>query len=103
MLKTYESDSCGRKSRILFTLLLASLPFPAMAFCDPPIAPPLTSEELAREYQSEFRQDFEQYFSDAQTYLRCLEDERAEVMAEISDTAVRYDRFIKDSQHWPQE
>lgn len=89
--------------REMILALMLAAPFPAMAFCDPPVAPPLTSEDLAREFREEFRQDFEKYFSDAQTYLRCLEDERAEVMAEISETAARYDRFIKDSQHWVKE
>lgn len=81
-------------------LCLVTVPGVALAFCDPPIAPALTSEDLAREFRDEFRQDFEQYFRDAQSYMRCLEKERTEVMAEINETAARYDRFIKDSQHW---
>lgn len=79
------------------------LPNVAFTFCDPPIAPALTSEDLAREFREEFRQDFEQYFSDAQTYMRCLEEERSEVMAEINETAARYDRFLKDSQQWQKD
>ncbi|WP_371171622.1 hypothetical protein [Aliiroseovarius sp. 2305UL8-7] len=83
------------------TLILAAvLPSVGLAFCNPPIAPALTSEELAREFRAEFRHDFEQYFSDAQEYLQCLDEERSEVMTEISETAARYDRFLKDSQNW---
>lgn len=85
---------------IVALIIAAFLPHAASAFCDPPIAPALTTEALAREYRDEFRQDFEQYFSDAQTYMRCLDEERSEVMLEISDVAARYDRFLRDSEHW---
>ncbi len=84
-------------------IVAVSFPHAGFAFCDPPIAPPLTSEALAREYQEEFRQGFEAYFSEAQAYLRCLEAERSEVMLEINETAARYNRFLKDSQNWVQE
>lgn len=76
----------------------------AARFCKrilrPPIAPPLTSEDLAREFRVEFKEDFESYFSDAQTYLRCLDDERQEVMEELNATIIRYDRFLNDSKIW---
>ncbi len=85
---------------ILAASVLTSLPQISSAFCSPPVAPPLTSEALAKEFRDEFRQDFEQYFSDAQGYLRCLEEERAEVMVEVRETADRYQRFLNDAQHW---
>lgn len=97
-----------RKTRHLTALVAASLvafgPVKAAAFCTPPVAPPLTSEALAKEFRNEFRHDLEQYFSDAQGYLICLEEERAEVMVEVRETAARYERFLNDSQHWePQD
>lgn len=95
-----------RRDRRKMTRFLAFLlPFLALssavqAFCDPPVAPPRTSADVAREYQEEFRQEFEYYFSDAQRYMRCLELERTNVMDDIQDTAERYDRFLKDSDTW---
>ena len=32
-------------------------------WCDPPIAPELTTPELARDFRNEFAAEFEQYFS----------------------------------------
>lgn len=37
------------------------------------------------------------YFSDAQTYLRCLDVERNQVMRELAGTVTRYERFLNDS------
>lgn len=76
------------------------IPVPALAFCDPPIAPSMTTEAMARDYKDEFRDEFEQYFSDAQNYFKCLEEERHEVMAEINETAFRYKKFLEDSDTW---
>lgn len=86
---------------VLFALCGAVLlPSAAFAYCDPPIAPAMTSEALAREYRDEFQHDFELYFYAAEDYLRCLEIKRTEVIAEISETVSRYERFMKDSRTW---
>ncbi|MEY8099531.1 hypothetical protein AB9F29_19275 [Falsihalocynthiibacter sp. S25ZX9] len=89
-------------TRFILALLLPflALSSAAQAFCDPPAAPPRTNADVGREYQEEFRQEFEHYFSDAQRYLRCLDQERAKVMDDVQDTAERYDRFLKDSDTW---
>lgn len=87
-------------SRSGFAIFMILAPGMALAFCDPPIAPPLTDEDTAKLYRDEFRQEFEMYFSDAQTYFRCLEEERAQVSEEVSETAQRYSRFLNDSQNW---
>jgi hypothetical protein len=68
---------------------LSAWPVAALAFCDPPLPPTLTSETLAREYEAEFKQDFERYFSDATAYFRCLDEERGRVMVEVEETANR--------------
>lgn len=84
----------------LIIVAALTLPQSAIAYCDPPIAPPMTSEDLAREYREEFKQDFEVYFLEAQSYLRCFDEERGQVMRELSETAVRYERFLNDSRQW---
>ncbi|MEO1307297.1 MAG: hypothetical protein AAFV38_05035 [Pseudomonadota bacterium] len=81
-------------------LLLIATALPAAAFCEAPAPPPLTSEALAREYRDELKAEFEKYFSDAQSYLRCSEDERRAVLETLEDTAQRYDRFLGESQEW---
>ncbi|SCZ73552.1 hypothetical protein SAMN04488118_11758 [Epibacterium ulvae] len=80
--------------------MLMFLAKPVLAFCDPPFAPALTSPDLAREYREEFKQDFERYFSEAQAYLLCIEEEKASVMEEVRQTVQRYDRFLNDSEKW---
>lgn len=91
-------------TRYVFAALLSTMmPLPALAFCDPPIAPTLTSEKLAREFREEFRQDFETYFKNAEDYLRCLEIERSEIMVELRYMAARYNRFLNDSRKWETE
>ena len=73
-------------------------PWQAAAFCDPPVPPPPTDLEMAKEFRDEFKFEFEQYFQDAQEYLRCIEQERTDVLAEIQNTIDRYNRFLTDSQ-----
>ncbi len=41
----------------LCLIFLLLWPVPALAFCDPPIAPAPTSVSVAREYRDEFRQE----------------------------------------------
>ena len=84
----------------LCLIFLLPWPVPALAFCDPPIAPAPTSVAVAREYRDEFSQEFEVYFRQAEEYLRCLDQERADVLTEIRDTVARYQRFLHDSKAW---
>jgi hypothetical protein len=86
--------------RSIGLIFMLFLPAQANAFCDPPLAPPPTSLENAKEYREVFRQEFEQYFQDAEEYMRCLDRERADVLAEIRDTVGRYQRFLEDSKGW---
>ena len=87
----------------VLSFILSVLPGAALAFCDPPLPPALTNETLAREYEAEFKQDFERYFSDANAYFRCLDQERGRVMVEVEETANRYDRFLTDADKWRAE
>ena len=88
---------------ILCAIIAGFVPGTALAFCTPPMPPAPTSEALAREFEPEFRQDFERYFTASTVYFRCLDDERRRVMAEIEDTAQRYDRFLTDAETWNTE
>ena len=87
----------------VLSFILSALPGAVLAFCDPPLPPALTSETLAREYEAEFKQHFERYFSDANAYFRCLDDERGRVMVEVEETANRYDRVLNDAETWGAE
>ena len=86
--------------RSVLLILTVLWPLQAGAFCDPPIAPAPTSLETAKEFRAEFQQEFEQYFRDAEKYLRCLDQERSDVLGEIRQTVVRYQRFLHDSEAW---
>ena len=89
-------------SRVMFILVLGLLaPVTAHAdWCDPPIAPELTTTELARDFRNEFAAEFEQYFSDASAYTACLDAERVRVFEEMKVTTDRYARFLDDAQTW---
>lgn len=82
---------------MLFAFLAPTL---AVAFCDPPFPPDLTSEAIAREFREEFRSEFEAYFSDVQAYIGCVDEERARVMAEADETVRRYERFLEANEIW---
>jgi hypothetical protein len=76
---------------------------PARAFaewCDPPIAPALTTLELAQDFREEFKGEFDQYFLDASRYTACLDAERVRIFAEMQNTTLRYGRFLNDSAQW---
>ena len=86
-------------------LIIAALTIfgPGMAsaeWCDPPIAPELTSIELAKDFRDEFKAEFTQYFRDASQYTACLDAERARIWEEMQFTAQRYERFLNDSKNW---
>lgn len=76
---------------------------PSIAYaewCDPPIAPMLTTLKLAQDFREEFKAEFEQYFRDASAYTACLDAERVRIFDEMQNTANRYDRFLSDSADW---
>ena len=52
---------------------------------------------------SSAKQDFERYFSDANAYFRCLDEERGRVMIKVAETANWYDRFLTDAEKWRAE
>lgn len=82
-------------------VLCSIIPSAAVAeWCEPPVAPELTSAELAQEFRDEFNEEFNSYFRDATTYLACLDTERGRVFEEIQITVERYDRFLTDRAHW---
>lgn len=72
----------------------------AAEWCDPPIAPELTTPELAQEYREEFKGEFDQYFRDASRYTACLDAERTRIFEEMQITAQRYERFLDDARTW---
>ena len=86
---------------ILAALLTVLGSSPACAeWCDPPIAPMLTTPGLAREFREEFKGEFDQYFRAASQYAACLDAERARIFEEMRFTAQRYERFLNDSENW---
>lgn len=59
--------------------------------CLPPLPPAAVRDDATRAaYASEIREEYVAYFDDAQTYLRCLEAARAEVMAEVNRAIADY-------------
>lgn len=83
------------------TLLLLFLPnFSWAEWCDPPVAPTLTTPEMAKEFREEFKTEFNQYFRDASLYVTCLDAERVRIFAEMENTALRYHRFLRDAEGW---
>ncbi len=85
-----------KTKRTTIMALLAMLCFStnAVAFCDPPLSPMYVSDVLIIDYRAEIRAEYEAYFSDAQSYLGCMERERVAVMAEIKQTATQYGQFL---------
>lgn len=69
-------------------------------WCDPPVAPVLTTQELAKEFREEFKTEFDQYFRDASRYTECLDAERARIFEEMTATAHRLARFLDDAEDW---
>ncbi|MEP3329256.1 hypothetical protein [Sedimentitalea sp.] len=69
-------------------------------WCDPPVAPELTTIELAKDFREEFKAEFTQYFRDASQYTACLDAERTRIWEEMQFTAQRYERFLNDSKSW---
>lgn len=69
-------------------------------WCDPPIAPEMTTMELAKDFREEFKTEFDQYFRDASQYTACLDAERERIFEEMRFTAQRYERFLNDSKNW---
>ncbi|WP_223427825.1 hypothetical protein [Tateyamaria pelophila] len=88
-----------------FPVIIAALTIlcPGSAYaewCDPPIAPELTTTELAKDFREEFKDEFTQYFRDASQYTACLDAERARIWEEMQFTVQRYERFLNDSKNW---
>ena len=73
------------------TLMVGSV----SASCIPP-APPLVpeSDRGLIEYADLISQDFEQYFADTTKYTICLDQERANFMAEAREVSKLYESFI---------
>lgn len=88
-----------RRSVLTLAAMLLVPSGAAAQWCDPPIPPLPTSENVAREFREEFKAQFDRYFSEASRYTTCLEDERTRVIEEMRETAGRYERFLKDIAH----
>lgn len=66
------------------------------ATCSAPVRPYLPNDsQAARDYADIIRRDFEIYISDIQSYLRCLEAERARTFQEAREVSQEYGRFIE--------
>ena len=68
----------------------------AIGGCIPP-EPPYTALPAAdlREFRSELVEDYEIYFNMIGPYIQCLDKERARVMAEGSQIAAQYGKFLE--------
>jgi hypothetical protein len=64
--------------------------------CIPP-EPPYTALPAAdlREFRSELVEDYERYFNVIGPYIQCLDEERARAMAEGSQIAAQYGKFLE--------
>ena len=66
------------------------------ATCSAPVRPYLPNDsQAARDYADIIRRDFETYITDIQSYLRCLEAERARAFQEAREVSQEYGRFIE--------
>ena len=87
--------------RVIIAALAISRPgVVAAEWCDPPVAPELTTIELAKDFREEFKAEFTQYFREASQYTACLDAERTRIWEEMQFTAQRYERFLNDSKNW---
>ena len=91
--------SCRRVARLIFLLLCAVAPHGAAAgSCEAPPRPFVPRDaEAAEEYADIIRRDFELYFRDIQSYLRCLDAERARAFQEGREVSEDYGRFLDRS------
>lgn len=91
--------SCRRPARLILLLSLGFAPHGASAeFCDPPQRPFVPENAgAAEDYADIIRRDFELYFRDIQSYLRCLDTERARAFREAREVSEDYRRFLDRS------
>lgn len=77
-----------------FMVKFGLLAGPVSAACTPP-APPVVPESDRGfiEYADLIAQDFEQYFADTTKYTICLDQERADFMAEARRVSEMYEYF----------
>ena len=88
--------SSRRPARLILLLLFGFAPHGASAeFCDPPQRPYVPEDAgAAEDYADVIRRDFELYFRDIQSYLRCLDAERARAFQEGREVSAAYRRFL---------
>lgn len=83
----------------LVALILLQVPGGSGAAAQGCLAPPRplapSDPEAAREYADLIRRDFETYVIDIQTYLRCLDAERARAFEEAQEVSEEYGRFVE--------
>ena len=78
-------------------VLLICVPGPVLAeSCFAPVRPFLPSDsQAARDYADIIRGDFEDYIQDIQSYIRCLDSERARAFEEAREVSEDYGRFLQ--------
>ena len=63
--------------------------------CFAPSRPFVPSDpQAAQEYADLIRNDFEVYIQDIQSYIRCLDDERARAFQEAREVSEEYGQFL---------
>ena len=82
---------------LLTVLLSASFPTILIAQnCNPPQRPFVPADPRnVREYGELIGRDFETYIGHIQSYLRCLEEERARAFEEAREVTEEYGRFLQ--------
>lgn len=78
-------------------VVLACLPGAGVASsCLAPPRPFVPSDsEAVRDYADLIRGDFETYIQDIQSYVRCLDSERARAFEEAREVSEEYGRFLE--------
>ena len=86
-------------ARLIFLLVLLFPPLGASA--ESCIAPPRPfvprDARTAEEYADTILRDFDLYFRDIQSYLRCLDAERARAFQEAREVSEDYERFVQQA------
>ena len=82
-----------------FTLsifIISTVPVSAETMCLPPARPYLpTTQEEADEFDLLIAHDANTYYSEAESYLACLERERLRVILEVQEFSREYETYIE--------
>ena len=86
-------------ARLIFSLVIVLSPHDVSAeSCEAPPRPFVPKvAQVSVEFADIIRRDFDLYFRDIQSYLRCLDAERARAFQEAREVSKDYGRFVQQA------